>query len=108
MENNGLITVECVYACKNDQYLIALQLKPEVSIEEVVEASGVLFHYPELTLETLNVGIFGQKKALTDLVHQGDRVEIYRPLMIDPMEARRSRAIAPKKNKRKSWKIVVI
>lgn len=108
MENNGLITVECVYASKSDQYLIALRLKSGSNIEEVVRESGVLSTYPELALEKLNVGIFGQKKALTDRVYQGDRVEIYRPLMINPMEARRTRAITPKKNKRKSWKIVVI
>ncbi|MBP9726486.1 MAG: RnfH family protein [Gammaproteobacteria bacterium] len=108
MENNDLITVECVYASKSDQYFITLKLKPGACIEELIEASGVLSHYPELTLGKLNVGIFGQKKALTDPVRQGDRVEIYRPLMINPMEARRTRAITPKKNKRKSWKIVVI
>jgi putative ubiquitin-RnfH superfamily antitoxin RatB of RatAB toxin-antitoxin module len=108
MQSSSLITVECVYAGKSNQYFIALQLNSGANIAKVIRESGVLSHYPELSLETLNVGIFGQKKALTDPVHQGDRVEIYRPLMIDPMEARRTRAITPKKNKRKSWKIVVI
>ena len=100
--------VECVYASEKEQYLIALSLEAGATIEEVIRASGVLEHFPELVLEKLNVGVFGEKKALTDCVRQDDRIEIYRPLLIDPMEARRSRAITPKKSKRRTWKIVVI
>ena len=100
--------VECVYASEKEQYLIALSLEEGATIEEVIRASGALEHFSELELEALPVGIFGEKKTLADVVRQGDRVEIYRPLLIDPMEARRSRAIAPKKSKRRTWKIVVI
>lgn len=99
MEIINLMTVECAYAAENSQYLIALKLENGATIEDVIRASGVLECYPELALEALNVGIFGQKKIITDLVHAGDRVEIYRPLFIDPMEARRLRAPAPKRRK---------
>jgi len=91
--------VECVYATEEQQYLIALSLKEGATIEKVIQASGVLEHFPDLNLNALNVGIFGQKKLLSDHVFDGDRVEIYRPLMIDPMEARRRRAPAPKRRK---------
>jgi len=99
MEIINLMTVECAYAAENSQYLIALKLVNGATVEGVIRASGVLEHYPELVLETLNVGIFGQKKAMTDVVYSGDRVEIYRPLLINPMEARRLRAPAPKRRK---------
>ena len=100
--------VECVYASEKEQYLITLLLEESATIEDVIRTSGVLENFPELDLKGLSVGIFGEKKTLTDCVRQGDRVEIYRPLLIDPMEARRSRAITPKKSKRRTWKIVVI
>ncbi|MES2204926.1 MAG: RnfH family protein [Pseudomonadota bacterium] len=91
--------VECLYASEKEQYLIALSLQEGITIEEVIRASGVLENFPELELSSLNVGIFGQKKLLTDPVYEGDRVEIYRPLLLDPMEARRRRAPAPKRRK---------
>ncbi len=91
--------VECIYASAQEQYFITLNVKEEATIEEVIRTSGVLEHFPELALEALNVGVFGQKKALTDHVKENDRVEIYRPLLVDPMEARRRRAPAPKRRK---------
>lgn len=100
--------VECIYLTNKESYFIALTVEEGAAIKDVIQASGVLEQYSELELEALNVGVFGEKKNLMDVVRQGDRVEIYRPLLINPMEARRSRAIAPKKSKRKTWKIVVI
>lgn len=91
--------IECVYATEKQQYLIALSLKEGATIEEVILASGVLECFSELNLSVLNVGIFGQKKLLSDQVFEGDRVEIYRSLIVDPMEARRRRAPAPKRRK---------
>ena len=45
----------------------------------------------------LDVGIWGRRCSLDQLVAEGDRVEIYRPLTIDPMEARRTRATLRRK-----------
>lgn len=100
--------VECVYASETDQYLVALTIQEGATIAEVIQAAGVLQAYPELAMETINVGIFAQKKTLDDQVKSGDRIEIYRPLAINPMDARRSRAPVFKKKRRKSWKIIVI
>jgi putative ubiquitin-RnfH superfamily antitoxin RatB of RatAB toxin-antitoxin module len=94
-----MITVECAYAAQNSQYLLALQVNKGATITEVIAASGILAHCPELTWDTLTTGIFGEKKALNDLVCPGDRVEIYRSLLILPMEARRRRAPPTKKRK---------
>lgn len=91
--------IECAYANEKEQYLIALNIKEGAKIEDVIFASGVLERFPELDFQILNVGIFGEKKSLKDEVCEGDRVEIYRPLILDPMEARRRRAPAPKRRK---------
>ena len=93
------MNVECIYANEKEQYLIALAVPEEATIETVILASGTLENFPELVLETLNVGIFGRKKGLSERIKDGDRVEIYRPLFIDPMQARRKRAPAPKRRK---------
>lgn len=60
-------------------------------------ASGVLARFPELVIEQLAVGIFSQKCSLDTPLKAGDRVEIYRPLTIDPKAARRLRAERNKK-----------
>ena len=83
----------------NNFLKIALNLNVGATIGEVIQASGVLENFSDLVLEKLNVGIFGHKKLLSDRVKEGDRVEIYRPLFIDPMQARRKRAPAPKRRK---------
>lgn len=86
------ITVEVVYASKAKQFLEACEVPVSASIREVIMKSGVLDDFSELALDALDVGIFSRKKKLSDTVKQGDRIEIYRPLEIDPKEARRLRA----------------
>lgn len=62
------------------------------TVELVIKKSGILDYYPEIDLQVNKVGINSELKKLTDNVRAGDRVEIYRPLLIDPIEARRIRA----------------
>jgi hypothetical protein len=64
-----------------------------------VEASGVILQVPELAHAPLQVGVFGQLRSPGDLLHDGDRVEIYRPLTIDPKEARRIRALVRRRRR---------
>ncbi|MCD8524680.1 MAG: RnfH family protein [Gammaproteobacteria bacterium] len=97
MEKNDAIVVECVYASTTQQTLVSLRVPINATIREVIIASGILNIYSELVLDTLEVGIFSQQKSLNDTVTNGDRVEIYRPLLIHPMEARRQRAPARKR-----------
>jgi len=86
------ITVEVAYASQDEQFLRACLVEPSSTILSVIQASGVLTAFPVLTPEDMTVGIFSEKKKLQDGVKQGDRVEIYRPLTIDPKTARRLRA----------------
>lgn len=91
------ITVELVYAeSPLQQFVVTLQLPSVSTIATVIQHSGVLIRYPNLDLAKNRVGIYGCHKALTDSVQAGDRVEIYRPLMADPREIRRARALQQK------------
>ncbi|MBI3546288.1 MAG: RnfH family protein [Gammaproteobacteria bacterium] len=94
--------VELVYATSTHQELIEVFISPGATIEEVILHSGILNLFPEIDLSRQAVGIFGQVLSLQEPVHDRDRVEIYRPLIADPKEARRQRAA--KKPKRRGKK----
>lgn len=84
--------VEVAYATPSRQEVIELTVRPGASVEQVIRESGLLERFPEIDLARSRVGIFGEIAGLRDPVHDGDRVEIYRPLLADPKEARRRRA----------------
>lgn len=87
-----MIQVEIAYALSaNEQYLKTVKVMPNSTIQDVIRLSSITDYYPEIDLDKQPVGIFGQKKDLMTRVEPGDRVEIYRPLLIDPKEARRQR-----------------
>lgn len=92
VENDSI--VEVVYALPDSQYVFTVDLDnlSNHTILDVINKSGVLEYHPEINLEYNKVGIFAELKNLNDLVKAGDRIEIYRPLAIDPLEARRLRA----------------
>lgn len=87
-----MIAVEVVYAHPGRQFLHAVKLDAGATVKQAIVNSGVLSDFPELSLETVSAGVFGRKVALDYRLSEGDRVEIYRPLVIDPKEARRHRA----------------
>ncbi len=86
------ITVEVIYALPNEQKLITLQLSPDSTVQDAITHSKILSRYPEIDLNKNKVGVFGKACELTDSLFQDDRVEIYRPLIADPKEARKNRA----------------
>lgn len=85
------ITVEVVYALPMEQALVRVMLAPGASVREAIERSGLLQRYPQIGADTLRVGIFGKRVSLDTPLAEGDRVEIYRALTVDPKEARRRR-----------------
>jgi len=87
-----LLSVEVVYALRDEQALIALEVGEGASVREAIERSGILQRYPEIELARGRVGIFGRQVELDASLCDGDRVEIYRPLVADPKQARRERA----------------
>ncbi len=94
------IRVTVVYALPQRQWVQAVKLDGGASVRMAIERSGVLKAVPELRLETLEVGIFHRRCSLDAPVRDGDRVEIYRPLVLDPKDARRMRAARNKTQSR--------
>jgi putative ubiquitin-RnfH superfamily antitoxin RatB of RatAB toxin-antitoxin module len=88
----GTLKVEVVYALPRAQEVIVVDLAPGATVADAIEASGLSGKYPSLRAATLAVGIHGRVVTPTHAVADGDRVEIYRPLVADPMTARRQRA----------------
>lgn len=86
------ITVEVSYATSIEQRIVALQVEEGITIKEAILRSGMLMLFPEINLVEQKVGIFSKQKKLTECVCEGDRIEIYRSLLIDPKEARRVKA----------------
>lgn len=86
------IHVEVVYDDKKKQILIPLIVDSPCTISKAILKSGLLDEFPSLVLSELRVGVFSQLKSLNDLLEDKDRVEVYRPLTVDPKEARRARA----------------
>ena len=95
--DSALLRVEVVYAMPRRQRLIALSVAPGATVAGTIEASGILREFPEIDLAVNRVGIFGLLARPDELVQNGDRVEIYRPLQVDPKEARRKRALKSKR-----------
>ena len=92
MPETELIPVEVAYAEPAMQALIGLYVPVGTSLREAIELSGVRQQFPGMEVDPARVGIFGVKATLEDILRPGDRVEIYRPLLADPKEARRKRA----------------
>jgi putative ubiquitin-RnfH superfamily antitoxin RatB of RatAB toxin-antitoxin module len=81
--------VEIVYATAAVQRRYAVDLPDGGTVRGAIEQSGVLDDCPQIDLA--RVGIFGRLAALTDVLREGDRVEILRPLVTEPHVARRRR-----------------
>ncbi len=88
----GNIAVEVAYALPEKQYLQRVKLEAGATVEQAILASGLLELRDDIDLKVNKVGIFSRPVKLHDIVQDGDRVEIYRPLIADPKELRRQRA----------------
>ncbi len=86
-----LIAVEVAYATPERQLLIPVSLTANSTVEQAIEASGILLEFSDIDLSQQKVGIFGVVCNLDKTVNPEDRVEIYRPLKQNPMDARRER-----------------
>jgi len=85
--------VEVVYALPERQSLVALDVEDGCTVLQAVSLSGLAEQYPELQ-QSMMLGVFGRRVEKPDevILREGDRVEIYRPLLIDPKAVRKQRA----------------
>lgn len=96
------INVEVAYALPDRQVIRDVNVDEGTTIGAAIVQSGIMMDFPELDhkLEDAKVGVFGKAAAMTTILKEGDRVEIYRPLIADPKEVRRKRAAAGKATKK--------
>ncbi|TNH44447.1 RnfH family protein [Photorhabdus luminescens] len=92
------INVEVVYALPDRQYLRTVKLVQGATVEQAIVASGLLTLRNDIDLQKNKIGVYSRPVKLTDILEEGDRVEIYRPLLADPKEMRRKRAERAKNN----------
>jgi len=86
--------IEVAYAKSDRQVVIEVSSVPHITVQQAIEASGILQQFPEIDLAINKIGVFGKLTQPDSELVEGDRVEIYRPLIADPKEARRRRAKA--------------
>ena len=89
MAETDTIEVEVVYALPERQALVAIALRAGATAGDAIEQSGIAGRFPERDLSGCRIGIWGRLADHDELLQDGDRVELYRPLEIDPREARR-------------------
>ncbi|WP_151634889.1 RnfH family protein [Noviherbaspirillum aerium] len=88
----GEISVQVCYALPDRQFLKALRVQEGMTLRRAIELSDLLQVVPEIDIDTARVGIYGKLKTLDTVLRDHDRVEVYRPLIADPKDARRRRA----------------
>lgn len=88
--------VTVVYAQPGAQHVIEVDVGIGATVRQAIAASGLLAQVPApgpgQALDELEVGIWNHRCSLDTVVREGDRIEVYRPLQVDPKEARRIRA----------------
>lgn len=84
--------IEVAYAKPEEQLIIEVNVPDLCSIERAIELSEIMLRFPEIDLSKNKVGIFSDVCALSVKLQANDRIEIYRSLLLDPMDARRQRA----------------
>ncbi|MCU7844712.1 MAG: RnfH family protein [Candidatus Thiodiazotropha sp. (ex Monitilora ramsayi)] len=83
---------EVAYGRLEEQALLVVESEKTLTAQQAIEKSGILDRFPEIDLKSNKIGIFGKAAKLDAELADGDRVEIYRPLIADPKEARKKRA----------------
>ena len=84
--------IEVAYATPQKQLILECVVESDTPVREAVKRSGINQHFPEIDLENCELGVFGKAVAADYELTDGDRIEIYRPLIADPKEIRRQRA----------------
>jgi uncharacterized protein len=86
------VIVTVVYASPERQHVLQTVVAPGTTVGQAIMASGLLELEPTLREAELRAGVWNHRAALDAMVRDGERIEVYRPLTLDPKEARRIRA----------------
>ncbi len=99
MSGAALIRLEVVYATPVEQVALNVEVSAGATVRDAIERSGILQRCPGIDRTQNTVGCWNRVVALDETVSAGDRIEIYRPLLIDPKEERRLRAAKGRKSR---------
>jgi len=89
-----MIRIEVAYARPDRQKILVVKVPSGTTMIDAVKQSGILDEFPEIDLAKAHMGIYSKLVAKPDsqVLSDGDRIELYRPLQIDPKQARQNRA----------------
>ena len=88
------LQVEVCYALPGEQVLVSLELPPDTTLAQAIEASGICQRFEQINLQRDRIGVFGRLREPGEPISDGDRIEIYRELPADPRERRHERVEA--------------
>jgi len=94
------INVEVIYALPKEQITFTISVEQGTTAQQAIEASGILAKYPEIELNKNKLGVYSRLIKLDTVMADGERIEIYRPLIADPKEMRKRRAVKAKEEGR--------
>ena len=97
MPSNPRLNIEVAYAEPGKQSLLAFQVACGTTARQAVLQSALVTEFPHVDFAAAPIGIFGKKVKDSAQLREGDRVEVYRALLIDPKENRRRKAAAKQK-----------
>lgn len=86
-----MIEIEVCYCSPSKQQLVPLTVDDSCSVLQAIQRSNILIDFPEIDLSNNKVGIFSKPVSLSQPLKTGDRIEIYRPLVMDPKQRRLNR-----------------
>jgi len=94
------ILIEVAYATPQRQVILETWVDENSTVEEAINASGILTEFPEIDLKVNKLGVFSKLVKLDAVLRHKDRIEIYRKLIADPKAVRKQRAAEGKKMKK--------
>ena len=88
----NFVNIEIAYATPGRQLIVESRVTRGTPVREAVRQSDIARHFPEIDTDQCDLGVFGKAVAEDYELVDGDRIEIYRPLIADPKEVRKQRA----------------
>jgi uncharacterized protein len=101
MSEQSMIAVEVAYALAGKQAILELEVPEGTTALEAAKRSGITEKFEGIDLDNAKLGIFSKVVSPTQELRDGDRVEVYRPLVADPKEVRKARAARAKERRAK-------
>ena len=94
MDKQTMIDIEVAFALPDEQLILNVQVPEGTSVFDAAKMSGIEYRFDDLNVDEMPMGIFGKtvRKPKDEVIKAGQRIEIYRPLTIDPKQARANRA----------------